>query len=167
MTYEEVQEILNTKKNIPYPKLMNVRQNIKYADLLYDNFSGINGELTIVLQYTYEKLEIRYYEGLSKIINSIVEEEIKHMELIGDLIKQLGKKPYYINKEQKEWNTKNIKYYFNNIYDMLSYNIKKEKESILKYEEVIKYTQNKSIKQLIERIILDEKTHLEIFNRLK
>ena len=91
MTYEEVQEILNTKKNIPYPKLMNVRQNIKYADLLYDNFSGTNGELTTVLQYTYEKLEIRYYEGLSKIINSIVEEEIKHMELIGDLIKQLGK----------------------------------------------------------------------------
>lgn len=40
MTYEEVQEILSSKKNIPYPKLMNVRQNPKYADLLYESYAG-------------------------------------------------------------------------------------------------------------------------------
>lgn len=87
MTYEEVEKILNSKRNIPYPKLMNIRQNIKYN--------------------------------------------------------------------------------FRNVYSMLEYNIESEKKAIKEYEEAIKHTQNKSIQQLLERIILDEKTHLEIFNRLR
>jgi len=167
MTYEEVQEILNSKRNIPYPKLMNIRQNIRYANLLYDNFAGEEGELTAVNQYIYEYIELKRYESFSKILLSIAKEEMHHLELIGDLIKRLGKKPYYINQDQYMWNSNNIKYHFNNVYDMLIFNIESEKKAIEGYKEAIKYTQNKSIKDLLERIILDEQTHLEIFNRLK
>ena len=167
MTYEEVQEILSSKKNIPYPKLMNIRQNIRYANLLYDNFAGEEGELTAVNQYIYEHIELKRYESFSKILLSVATEEMHHLELIGDLIKRLGRKPYYINQNQCMWNANNIKYHFNNVYDMLMFNIESEKKAIEGYKEVIKYTQNKSIKDLLERIILDEQTHLEIFNRLK
>ena len=167
MTYEEVQEILNLKKNIPYPKLMNIRQNIRYANLLYDNFAGEEGELTAVNQYIYEHIELKRYESFSKILLSIAKEEMYHLELIGDLIKGLGKKPYYANQNQCMWNANNIKYHFNNVYDILMFNIESEKKAIENYREVIKYTQNKSVKDLLERIILDEQTHLEIFNRLK
>ncbi len=156
-----------SKKNIPYPKLMNIRQNIRYANLLYDNFAGEEGELTAVNQYIYEHIELKRYESFSKILLSIAIEEMHHLELIGDLIKRLGKKPYYINQNQCMWNANNIKYHFNNVYDMLLFNIESEKKAILGYKEAIKYTQNKSIKDLLERIILDEQTHLEIFNRLK
>ena len=167
MTYEEVEEILGSKKNIPYPKLMNIRQNQRYANLLYDNFAGDSGELTAVTQYIYEHIELQRFESFSKILLSIAIEEMHHLELIGGLIRRLGKKPYYIDKNQCQWNAENIKYHFNNVYDMLSYNIESEKKAILEYKEAIKYTQNKSIKDLLERIILDEQTHLEIFNRLK
>ena len=167
MTYEEVQEILSSKKNIPYPKLMNIRQNTRYANLLYDNFAGEEGELTAVNQYIYEHIELKRYESFSKILLSIAMEEMHHLDLIGDLIKRLGRKPYYINKDQCMWSANNIKYHFSNVYDMLMFNIELEKKSIERYKEAIKYTQNKSIKDLLERIILDEQTHLEIFNRLK
>ena len=167
MTYEEVQEILSSKKNIPYPRLANIRQNIRYANLLYDNFAGEEGELTAVNQYIYEHIELKRYESFSKILLSIAKEEMHHLELIGDLIKKLGKKPYYINQNQCTWNADNIKYHFNNVYDMLMFNIESEKKAILGYKKAIKYTQNKSIKDLLERIILDEQTHLAIFNRLK
>ena len=167
MTYEEVQEILTSKKNIPYPKLMNIRQNLNYANLLYDNFAGAEGELTAVNQYIYEHIELKKYESFSKILLSIAIEEMQHLDLIGDLIKRLGKKPYYIDKNKSQWKADNIKYHFNNVYDMLLFNIESEKRAILGYKEAIKYTQNKSIKDLLERIILDEQTHLEIFNRLK
>lgn len=167
MTYEEVIEILNSKKNISYPKLMNVRQNKRYAELLYNNFSGEAGELTAVTQYIYEHIELKKYDSFSKILLSIAIEEMHHLDLIGDLIKKLGKKAYYINNENCFWNAKNVKYHFNNIYDMLSYNIETEKQAIIEYKQAIKYTQNKSIKNLLERIILDEQTHLEIFNRLR
>lgn len=146
---------------------MNIRQNQKYANLLYDNFAGAEGELTAVNQYIYEHIELKRYENFSRILLSIAIEEMQHLELIGDLIKKLGKKPYYINKNQCIWNAENIKYHFNNVYDMLMFNIETEKKAILGYKEAIKNTQNKSIKDLLERIILDEQTHLEIFNRLK
>lgn len=146
---------------------MNIRQNLKYANLLYDNFAGAEGELTAVNQYIYEHIELNRYENFSKILLSIAIEEMYHLKLIGDLIRRLGKKPYFVDTNQCEWKAKNIKYHFNNVYDMLMFNIDSEKKAIQGYKEAIKCTQNKSIKDLLERIILDEQTHLEIFNRLK
>ena len=156
-----------SKKNIPYPKLMNIRQNLNYANLLYDSFAGEYGELSAVAQYIYEHMELKKYESFSKILLSIAIEEMHHLDLIGDLIRRLGKRPYFINKDKCMWSAENVKYHFNNIYDMLCYNIESEKKAIESYREIIKYTQNKSIKDLLDRIILDEQTHLEIFNRLK
>ena len=146
---------------------MNIRQNQRYANLLYDNFAGSTGELNTVMQYIYEHIELKRYGNFSKILLSIAIEEMKHLELIGELIRRLGRKAYYIDKNQCAWNTQNIKYHFNNVYDMLIFNIESEKQAILGYKEVAKYTQNKSIKDLLDRKILDEQTHLEIFNRLK
>lgn len=125
------------------------------------------GELTAITQYIYEHIELKRFEDFSKILLSIAIEEMHHLDLIGDLIKKLGKKPYYMSKNECFWNAKNVKYHFNNVYDMLMFNIESEKKAILGYKEAIKCTQNKSIQDLLERIILDEQTHLEIFNRLK
>ena len=167
MIYEEVKEILNAKNNIPYPVLMNIRKNPKYAQLLYNSFASNKGELNAVTQYIYEHIEFKRFNDFAHIILDIAIEEMHHLDLIGDLIVKLGNKPYYINSNKCFWNSKNIKYQFTSIYDMLTFNIESEKKAILEYETIIKYTQNKSIKALLERIILDEKTHLEIFNRLR
>ena len=146
---------------------MNIRQNQRYANLLYDNFAGEAGELSAVTQYIYEHIELKQFECFSKILLSIAIEEMQHLDLIGDLIRRLGKRPYFINKDKCILSTDNLKYHFNNIHDMLCYNIKSEKMAIEGYKEAVKCTQNKSIKDLLGRIILDEQTHLEIFNRLK
>ncbi len=146
---------------------MNIRQNQKYANLLYDSFGGSEGELTEVIQYIYEHIELKRYESLSKILLKIAVEEMYHLELIGGLIRKLGSEAYFVNQNKCMWSAENIKYHFNNVYDMLTFNIESEKRSIENYKKSIKYTQNKSIKDLLERIILDEQTHLEIFNRLK
>ena len=140
---------------------------MKYANLLYDSFAGEKGELTTITQYIYEHIELKRYDSFSKILLSIAIEEMHHLDLLGSLIKKLGGAPYYINKEKCAWNTENVKYHFSSIYEMLTYNIESEKAAIKGYRESIKNTQNKSIKDLIERIILDEQTHLEIFNRLR
>ena len=146
---------------------MNIRKNLKYANMLHDNFAGEIGELTAVTQYIYEHIELKKYDNFSKILLSIAIEEMHHLDLLGDLIKKLGGIPYYTNKNKCAWNGENIKYHFATVYEMLTYNIESEKKAIECYKEAIKYTQNKSIRDLLERIILDEKTHLEIFNRLR
>lgn len=167
MNFEEVQEILNSKKAIGYPKLFNIRQNLKYADILCNSFGGETGELTAITQYIYEHMELERYDGLSKVLFSIAKEEMMHLDMIGGLIRKLGRKPLYINEKQEMWSASNVKYNFMSLYDMLSYNIQTEKKTIEEYKKAIKLTKNKSIKELLERIILDEKTHIEIFDRLK
>ena len=118
---------------------MNIRQNIGYANLLYNNFSGAAGELTAVTQYLYEHIELKRYENFSKIMLMIAIEEMKHLELLGELIKRLGRKPYFINKEGLSWNSETyLKYRFNNIYEMLTFNIESEKKAIKEYKDVIK-----------------------------
>ena len=146
---------------------MNIRKNIRYANLLYNSFSGEKGELTAITQYIYEHIELKRFDSFSKILLSIAIEEMHHLDLLGELIKKLGGKPYFVNKNQCEWSAKNVKYHFSSIYEMLLFNIQSEKNAIQEYKELIKYTQNKSIKELLERIILDEQTHLEIFDRLR
>lgn len=136
--------------------------------MLYNSFAGESGELTAISQYLYEHIELKRYENFSKIMFAISIEEMKHLKLIGELIRKLGGKPYYINSEGIAWNSEsNLKYHFRNTYDMIKFNIELEKKAIEGYRTIIKSTHNKSIKDLMERIILDEQTHLEIFNRLK
>ena len=103
---------------------MNIRQNKRYAEVLYNSFAGEEGELTAVTQYIYEHIELKKFESFSKILLSIAIEEMQHLELIGNLIRKLGGKPYYINKEKCFWSSKNIKYHFNSVFDMLNYNNK-------------------------------------------
>ena len=146
---------------------MNIRQNTKYANLLYDSFAGDSGELTAITQYIYEHIELKRFNDFSKIMLDIAIEEMHHLDLLGSLIKKLGEKPYYIDSNECKWSTRNLKYHFKSIYEILTFNIESEKKAIEDYKNAIKYTQNKSIKDLLERIILDEQTHLEIFNRMR
>jgi len=167
MNFDEVQEILKAKRAIGYPELSNVRQNPKYADILLNSFAGDAGEFTAISQYIYEHMELDRYNNISKILLSIAEEEMIHLDMLGKLIRKLGKKVYFGSGEKTMWHGELVKYNFNSIYEMILYNIESEQKAIKGYREAIKFTQNKSIKELLERIILDEQTHIEIFNRLK
>ena len=72
---------------------MNIRQNIRYANMLYNNFSGEAGELTAVTQYLYEHMELKRYENFSKIMLSISIEEMKHfVRFLSTLIALFAKK---------------------------------------------------------------------------
>ena len=166
MTYEEVQKILDNTSKIPYPKLQNIIKNPVYAQKLYEDFSGSMGELSAILLYIYEHIDIDNGNDISKIMLSIAIDEMRHLNMIGDLIKKLGLPPYYIDSNLKAWNTDYIKYDTGNIKETLEYNIYLEREAIKGYKRAIMGTRNISIQRLLNRIILDERTHIDIFTKL-
>ena len=93
-----------------------------------------------------------------------------HLELLGKTIKLLGKNPVYKTCEARKeecliWSGKNIDY-TTNLKEMLKVDINSEKIAIKTYEAHKKIINDKYIKVLLDRIILDEKRHLEIFTRL-
>lgn len=166
MTYNEAKQVLNKMDKIPYPKLQNVMPNPTYAKKLYDSFAGSMGELSAITQYTYEHMNMKKEKEISKIMLSISIVEMRHLNLLGELIETLGLPPHFIDTRSIPWNSKYVKYDTDNLIKTMQYNIFSEKEAIKGYQRAIMSTRNISIQRLLNRIILDEKSHIEIFSRI-
>ena len=162
MNYNQASKILQTVEYIPYPKTYNVKEDYRLVNRLYNDYGGNVGEMTVINLYVFQHIDLDN-ESLKKIMIKVAEVEIKHLYLIGDLIKQLGKKPYYINRRGRQWSAEHINYRTSNIAEVMKCNINIENTAINNYLQDKNYTDNKSIKDLLDRIILDEESHKKIF----
>lgn len=162
---------MKVKLNLPYPEVKVEKENSYYADLLSQDYAGIVSETTASMLYSYQYFNtFNSNEEFSKIIEEIGVVEMKHLEMLGKTIKLLGKEPIYKTCESQRgdcvmWSATNISY-DNNIKEMLKTNIRGEMSAIKNYEHHIKIIDDKYIKEMLERIILDEKRHIEIFETL-
>ena len=164
--YEELKRILEKNKNIPYLEVPRLYPNKRYCNLIYDSLGGEHGELTAITQYSYESITLKNEEKISNILKEIAIEEMKHLEIIGNIIGNLGEKPIYLNSKGKVWTAENITYNCENLREIMHLNIKAEEETILGYKNILRYTNNMYLRRIYERIILDETTHLEVFRSI-
>ncbi len=155
--------------NKPYPKVQVERKNIKYAKLLLEDYSGINGELTEICQYIYQKFDTSDEDNtFSFVLSKIAIVEMKHLELLGKTIKLLGLNPKFINTNKgyyDYWNSSFIDYNTNKT-QMLKLDIEKEKLAINNYLKDIQLIKDKYIQELLYRIIEDEELHIKCFYQL-
>lgn len=113
---------------------------------MYDNFSG---ELSAVTQYIYEHINSKEYVELKKILLTISIQEMKHLNIIGELLVELGGTPYYQNSNNEQWTAK------------------EENVAIAGYKKAMMYTRDMRLKRIFSRIILDEKIHIEVFSHIR
>ena len=130
MNYEELNSMLSELDGIPFPEVKYVVKNPMYANLLYNDLSGELGELSPVTQYIYEHMDIANFPEISDIMVKIAIQEMKHLNLVGELIKRLGKNPYFIDSKGMNWNSKYLKYNFDDIVETMRHNIETEKVAI-------------------------------------
>lgn len=130
MDYEELNSMLSELDGIPFPEVKYVVKNPMYANLLYNDLSGELGELSAVTQYIYEHMDIANFPEISDIMVKIAIQEMKHLNLVGELIKRLGKNPYFIDSKGMNWNSKYLKYNFDDIVETMRHNIETEKVAI-------------------------------------
>ena len=164
--YEELNQMMVRNKKVPYPPVPNLSPNKKYANLIYDSFAGEEGELTAITQYIYEHIDLKDKEDVSKILLSIAIEEMRHIDILGEILINLGEKPVFRNSNQNQWTAKNVKYKIRDLKDAMKINIASEEAAIRGYRQLMRYTNNMYLRRIYERIILDEMTHLEIFKRI-
>ena len=105
-------------------------------------------------------------EDVSKILLSIAIEEMRHIDILGEILINLGEKPVFRNSNQNQWTAKNVKYKIRDLKDAMKINIASEEAAIRGYRQLMRYTNNMYLRRIYERIILDEMTHLEIFKRI-
>ena len=153
----------------PYPPVRVEGKNLYYANLLLEDYAGMTGELTAITEYVYQKFDkFQEKSEFSHILGKIAIVEMKHLELLGETIKLLGVNPKYCFKKDNYyelWNSSFVNFN-DNVIDMLKSDIKKEEDAIKNYELHISMIDDKYIREMLYRIIEDERVHIKCFNYL-
>lgn len=150
------------KSNLPYPDIKVEKENIEYAKLLMYPYASMVSEDTATHLYMYQSFILD--DNIGKILENIAIVEMHHLEMLAKTINLLGLKPEYKSNDIP-W-TSNYINYTNNLKDILKINIEAETLAIKNYQNLIKVINDKYIKKMLERIIVDEEIHLKIFNDL-
>lgn len=155
--------------NIPYPKIEVSSKDVNLAYKLFNVYAGRISELSAITQYSFQSIYLKNYHDLSNILEKISKVEMRHLKILGDLIKELGLTPYYVtyscDKQATPWNTDFIDS-TTDYRSMLISNINSEVVAIKDYNDLISCTNDPNIKEIIKRIIIDEEHHLKIFTEL-
>lgn len=162
-------DVMPAKINIPYPKIQVKNKNEKFAQILSLDFCSSVSEFSAVTQYINHEMRFtNKYCRAARTVLSICKTEMMHLQMIGELIILLGgdlNYSYYNDGSYSNWSPKFVDYGTNYV-NMILLDISDEYKAIKQYEEHIKAIDDNCIKTVLERIIKDEKYHIELLTGL-
>ncbi|MDI6600200.1 MAG: manganese catalase family protein [Thermoanaerobacteraceae bacterium] len=154
---------LKCAAKLPYPAVKVEKPNYNYGLILLDDLASVVSETTAVMQYLnhHYTIEDRKISDLEECIALV---EMHHMEILNELIKELGVTPVYASYSGNcgtYWNASYV-YYGNDIKDKLAKDIEGEKAAIAQYKRHMEVINDKYVRENLERIIKDEELHIEL-----
>lgn len=161
---------MNFQLNKPYPKPRVTCKNTEYAKILLQDYAGENSEDSAVHLYIFQNLILnKSYPQIANDLFHISVIEMHHLKLLGETIRLLGISPEYITYDADSnkkiyWSSKNI-HYTTSIIDILKLDIEKESNAIKEYQAHYQSITDPYIRELLLRIIEDEKVHLDYFKK--
>lgn len=151
----------------PYPEVKVAGPNPCYACMLMDDYAGVVSEFTAISQYLYQHFFFTDIDKkLGKLLKKVSINEMHHMEILADIIKELGGDPRIrgsFSTCNNYWNGSFVNY-SRELCDQLKADIDAEHQAISAYRKRIRLIQDSNIQAILQRIILDEKVHIRLFN---
>lgn len=145
-----------------YPEPEITRKNLEYARKLLDAYAnGDAAEMTAIAQYIHHHITIGP-EDVSNLELCIALVEMKHLELLGTMIEQLGLDPKYWRGNKAYWSGGNVAY-GTDLCNRLRLDIEGEKAAINAYQRLIDEIDDPEVLRVLRRILADEKMHLRLF----
>lgn len=160
-------EDLEVRIDKPYPELKDCNEDQATVGILKNLVNAKFGELPAVLNYVYQSVVAdKTMEDIARILEEIGIVEMTHQDMLMHAITCFGGIPRYEDSQGNQFTTFNLNYKIK-LKDMLEQDISAETMAIENYQQSIKRVKNQSLIKLFERIIEDEKRHIEIFNKIK
>ncbi len=154
---------------IPYPKIHVTKKNPDLARLIMHSYAGDVSEDTAIHQYMYQSVILaKEYKEVSRILEEIGKVEMHHLEILAELILELGVYPIYLDPivdHHEFWNSKYVAYE-TELKPIILANIEAERNALSQYNSLIHLISDESVKCVLKRIVLDERLHLEIFEKI-
>lgn len=156
--------------DIPFPTLDEITPDCVSLKIIQCAYASPVGELNAIMQYVYHSVcfECAKEHEIANIIESISVAEMIHLKILGELIYKLGTQPVFAFQPTMPFNFYNAKYvnYSCNLINMVEDDVIGERTSIRYYENMLKKLKNDKVAEVIERICIDEKLHLERLNEI-
>lgn len=149
----------------PYPEIRVERKNAHYARLISLAYAGQDSELTSVLLYSYGRHVSRGKKpsALSEVLGYTAMVEMRHMEMLGELIVLLGGDPRFCGPNPRVGINTAMLGYAAEPAQILRNAISGEEAAIRLYGELIKNINDGCVRAVLKRIIMDEEQHLKVF----
>ena len=153
---------------VPYPRLRVEEQNPSYAKLLSIPYASNGGELASILFYTYGHMVTALCdERLSELLKCISITEMRHFEILGNLIVMLGGSPKFWSADSRGcFGTQNITY-SDDPQRIIRTSISMEREAVETYKRIAGKISDGYITEILHRIILDEDHHIKLLSELQ
>lgn len=151
--------------DLPYPDLRIYSKSRADVLALTDDYAGRESETTAIMQYAYQSYILKEkFPDLAKILEEIAVVEMSHHEMLAEAIVQSGGDPIIAGRHCF-WSGSTVNY-SGKVCEILKADLEGELGAIRNYKRTIAALENKSVIELIERIILDEELHVRIFEKL-
>lgn len=150
--------------HLPYPGAENLGCNPQYAALLSGAFAGSGSETTAIAQYTAHNFYTEDYPELHFAYQCITSTEVIHLNLLGEMILNLGRSPKFMTYETNTFWAGNSPVYACRVRPILLADIAGENAAIAHYKKLIQQISCEEIRGVLRRIILDEQKHVEILS---
>lgn len=152
--------------DLPYPQIT-ATPDRRSGQIISFAYASSDGELNATLQYVFHSMIFKPTDkAASDTLESIAVAEMIHLRLLGDAMLSLGVTPLYTTTPHGSYyNTCSVARSINP-QKMLMDNLKGELQAIAEYQKMLYVLTNEQVAALIERIILDEKLHVEKLKEL-
>lgn len=144
------------------------KENVEYAKILLQDFSGDKSEETSFHNYLYQSIIL---DGeLSNFFNKLAVAKMKNLQTIGKLIFLLGYQPGFYTVDSNidyiiPWNSNNVDYNMD-ISNIILGNISREMNSIKRYEKHINEIDDVYIKKILEKIIEENEANISNLRKI-
>lgn len=152
----------------PYPEIKVCNKNARYVPMIIGNFAGPRSEMTAITQYLYYSLVAESDDETASVMLGISKVEMHHLYIFGSLVRQLGADPrlWNISNGRRRWWSPGYNKYPNNIKLMIKNAIDDEQLTVKTYTKQIELIADQNIKDILERIIIDEQLHIDILKQM-
>ena len=175
MNYEIINNIkLNDYSDVKeiFPKITVSYLPQEILVMLKRMYAGNKSEFTAITQYTYQSFvlwrDIKL-SNVSSIMEQIAKCKMMHYEVLAKILVKCGIDPkncVYIDGNPNLcdfWKASSV-VYEKSLVKMFESNLALEQRQINEYKEIVDKTDNENLKDIIQRMIQDEDTHLIYFN---
>ncbi|MFR2836151.1 MAG: ferritin-like domain-containing protein [[Clostridium] nexile] len=161
------EEEIQVRDSAEYPPVKVCEKNPRYAMAMLSNIGACNSEMSGVSLYFYNCLIANgKYEEIGKTFHKISMVEMHHMNTAGSWRRNLGD-PRLWSVERRRFTYWSLQQPIPKWIDMvLKHAYEGEKLAIATYKRQAEWIQDEYVVANLERIILDERLHIEIIEQL-